>query len=197
MRENGDRAWCGQCDDALVWSEGWWRHLYPVDHHAVLGSPTGKRVVAVAEPEIVVERPPHPAPEVPAVKVELRWLPLEHIPKSAASFARLADRNGFDVVLSYARGTSIDAQGRTAYVTVRKPLLDQETGAVETTLKGNPRFENVKTDIPVVVDSVLLRAHRPGSTIVMVWHDGALESAWYNGSRSRSDDIRELIKEDH
>lgn len=50
----------------------------------------------------------HPAPEVPALRIDLDDL---RVPRGAHMLAQAATRAGWGVVLTYARGTTLTAQG--------------------------------------------------------------------------------------
>lgn len=88
---------------------------------------------------------PHPAPEVPA-----RPARAEEIPSSARKVIKPAVAVGWDLRMSYARGTAMGANG--------KPLVVKQSDG---------------TKVPKVVESVMVQGRHGDRRFTAVWEDGS------------------------
>jgi hypothetical protein len=183
------RGYCGRCGVEIEKPDGGaWRHIrLDPTHVPVLGVPAGfyrsyMKSYGIEDGDPI---PPYvksdfdggavnyPEPEVPARAAEPGEVPL-----TGSSLLRLAGQHGWDVEVTFSRGTLMAGDGSPAERTARTSVLDEETGLPALTAKGNPRHTVTKTGDLVVVDSIVARFRKGGGRVVMTWYDGKLDNSW-------------------
>ncbi len=102
----------------------------------------------------------HPAPQVAA-----RVARVEQVPAAAARMAEAAAANGWEVSVTFARGTDMTAAGEVAMRTIDEIVPEQYTPT------GRPKVTKVPVG-PRVVDSIAVRCARDDRVLVAIWHDG-------------------------
>lgn len=111
--------------------------------------------------------PDFPPPEVTATPVDPEDL---RVPTKARSHAKHALAQGWDVRLTYARGTVCDGNG--------EPAIKKKRVALEDAERQDKKYEMVPVGI-LVVDSILLRARHPdGRQVSALWHDKGFEAGY-------------------
>lgn len=130
-------------------------------------------------------------PELPMVEVDLDDAA---VPSKARTMALAAMHHGWTIGLTRTRGTPLTAHGKSKAETVRE-YLTGEGGRPELSPTGKPRFRNVSTGRPLVVDCVALRMARDGVRLVAWWDDGKLGKCLRGTPLTILNDktIRELI----
>jgi hypothetical protein len=119
------------------------------------------------EPELEIVVPP-----------EVAMLPMdptdEALPASARRMAKLAAEHGWEVGVTYSRGTPLSANGKSVAVRVKEMRLG-ENGQPEMSPTGKPRFRMVPTGEPLVIDVIVVRMRRGDDRLFASWEDGKLD----------------------
>lgn len=194
---------CGECGGELAWTAHTttvggalapgWRHLKGAYHRPVLGTPAAPRPLRPAQVEEAVKVIDHAPPQVRARQPE----PGDPVPASARRVEKLAYENSWLPLMTYARGTPLDSQGRPMVRVERVPLTDPDTGQPKLTPTGKQAFAERRTDELVVVDSLMLRLTRRDVRLVAVWEDGKLLYSYRLSPLERVtfDKLKKMLKE--
>jgi len=118
------------------------------------------------------------------VPPEVEMFPLEpdaeSLPATARRLAAKAIEHGWDVALTYSRGTPVGKGGKSVPVTYREYLFTEAGQPLmgppsKKTRKQQQKYQIVSTGEPQVIDVVVLRLHRDGERLFASWEDGRLD----------------------
>lgn len=109
------------------------------------------------------------------------------LPASARRMAKTAVAHGWEVRTTYSRGTPTSANGKSKAVTVKEYLTGEDGQPLMTPPSkelpdgtrrfpnGQPKFRNVSTGEPQVIDVIVLRMRRGSDRLFASWEDGRLD----------------------
>lgn len=118
------------------------------------------------------------------VPPEVQMLPMDAdnkaLPATARRMAKAAEAHGWEVAITYSRGTPLSANGKSKAVTEREYQTGEDgqplmTAPSPKTGKQQQKFRIVSTGEPLVVDVIVLRLRRGSDRLVASWEDGKLD----------------------
>jgi hypothetical protein len=135
--------------------------------------------------------------DFPAPIVRAREPENYEVPLAAVRMEYLALQNGWHTRLRYAKGYHMGNDGQPTRLTVRTPLIDEETGQPALSATGRPRFTETTTDELRVVESLLLRCTKGDKQVAVTWLDGKFNgpARTLDGKFLTANEMRAYLKE--
>jgi hypothetical protein len=120
------------------------------------------------------------------------------VPVAAERMKRVALEHGWETRMRYAKGYYMTNDGTPAKVTVRAPLIDEETGQVARSATGRERFTVTETVELRVVESLLLQCRKGDRIVAVTWLDGSFNgpARTLDGKFLTATQMRDYLKEE-